>query len=369
MALSDTRKLAWLRLIRSENIGTQTFRRLLHRYGSAEAALEALPDLARRGGARVSPRICSNAEAERELAALERLGARLIGLGDPDYPSLLAHADGAPPLLTSMGDGAVLNRPIIAIVGGRNASAAGRTFAARLAAELGDAGFAIASGLARGIDASAHEASLGTGTIAVMAGGPDRIYPPEHKDLLARLQEKGTALTEMPAGWTPRAQDFPRRNRIIAGLAIGTVVVEAALRSGSLITARLANEMGREVLAAPGSPLDPRCEGSNKLLRDGATLITKAEHVVEAISPSMSPGLFMAGTPEISEVEPPIPLAADDEHDLRSRIESLLGPSPCGIDDLVRLAGAPAGHVQFILLELEIAGRLERHFGGRVSLV
>jgi DNA processing protein len=368
LRLSDEQRLAWLRLIRSENVGPRTFRNLLNQFGGATEALEALPGLARRGGALIGPRLCTTAEAERELAGLARIGARLVGIGEPDYPATLAHAEGAPPLLTVLGQPAVLNRPAVAIVGARNASAAGRTFAARLARDLGDAGFVIASGLARGIDAAAHDAAMPTGTIAALAGGPDRIYPPENVPLLARILESGAAVTEMPLGWEPRARDFPRRNRLIAGLSRGTVIVEAALRSGSLITARLANEMGREVMAAPGSPLDPRCEGSNSLLRDGATLITSAAHVIEALTPGLGGGLAMSAPPDLEEFVPEALPTAPEEEEIRTRVENLLGPSPCSIDDLVRLSGAPARHVQFVLLELEVAGRLERHPGGRISL-
>jgi DNA processing protein len=322
----------------------------------------------KKGGGRGRP-LHSAEDAERECAGLEKLGARLIAPGEPDYPAVLSESDGAPPLLTVLGDISCLNRPTIAIVGARNASAAGRSFAAKLAAGLGAAGFTIASGLARGIDTAAHEASLMTGTIAVLAGGPDRIYPAENATLLERIAAQGgAAVTEMPLGWEPRAKDFPRRNRIIAGLARGVVVVEAALRSGSLITARLANEMGREVMAAPGSPLDIRCEGSNALLRDGATLITSAEHVIEALGPSLAaprPAPIRRGPIIIKEDRATTPIADDS---LRARVLELLGPSPAGIDDIVRLSGAPARTVQLVLLELEMAGRLERHLGGRISL-
>jgi DNA processing protein len=358
--LTDKERLAWLRLIRTENIGPRTFHHLLDHFGSAEAAIEAWPELVRKGGGR-GRRLHSADEAEREYAGLQKFGAQLIALGEPEYPAVLGESDGAPPLLTVLGDIACLNRPTIAIVGARNASAAGRSFAAKLAAGLGAADFAIASGLARGIDTAAHEASLMTGTIAVLAGGPDRIYPAENVTLLERIAAQGgAAVTEMPLGWEPRAKDFPRRNRIIAGLARAVIVVEAALRSGSLITARLANEMGREVMAAPGSPLDVRCEGSNALLRDGATLITSAGHVIEALGPSL------AERAHIREERAPAP-AADDS--LRARVVELLGPSPAGVDDIVRLSGAPARTVQLVLLELEMAGRLERHLGGRISLI
>jgi DNA processing protein len=365
--LTDAQRLDWLRLIRSENIGPRTLHNLLAHFGSASAAIEAIPDLAQRGGGR-APKLCSLGAAETEMAGLARLGAHLIALGEPDYPAALAATDGAPPLLTVLGETACLDRPTIAIVGARNASAAGRTFAARLARDLGQAGFTIVSGLARGIDSAAHEASVTTGTVAVLAGGPDRIYPAENEPLLARILGHGAAVTEMPLGWEPRARDFPRRNRIIAGLARGVVVVEAAMRSGSLITARLANELGREVLVAPGSPLDPRCEGSNNLLRDGATLITSADHVIEALAPSLRDDLPRRPPPPLAEEAGP-PLSAPSDTMLRSAILELLGPSPAQPDDIVRLSGAPARLVQLVLLELEMAGRIERQAGGRVSLV
>jgi DNA processing protein len=365
--LTDEQRLSWLRLIRSENVGPATFRNLLNHFGGAAAAIDALPDLARRGGARALPKLCSIGEAEREMTGVARMGGRLIALGEPEYPRVLAVSDGAPPLITVVGDTSCFSSPAIAIVGARNASAAGRTFAAKIARDLGEAGFTIASGLARGIDAAAHEASLPTGTIAVLAGGADRIYPPENEPLLKRIVAAGAAITEMPLGWEPRAKDFPRRNRIIAGLARGVVVVEAALRSGSLITARLANELGREVMAAPGSPLDSRCEGSNSLLRDGATLITSAAHVVEALGPSLGDqydGPTLLPLAEDAEKQKP----AENETD-RERIIELLGPSPAAVDDIVRLSGTKARTVQLVLLELELAGRLERHLGGRVSII
>ncbi len=365
--LTDAERLAWLRLIRTENIGPRTFAGLMQRFGTANAALDAIPALARKGGG--APRICSIADAEREFQALGRLGGRLIALGEADYPLALASADAPPPLLTVLGASDCLTRPMIGIVGARNASAAGRTFATRLAQELGETGLVIASGLARGIDTAAHQASLTTGTVAVLAGGLTRIYPAENESLLREIVATGgAAVSEMPLGWEPRARDFPRRNRIIAGLSRGVVVVEAALRSGSLITARLANEMGREVMAAPGSPLDPRCEGSNRLLRDGATLITSSEHVLEAIEPSLrwsQPSLDLF--PLAEEAEPSAESGGEDA--VRAQILDLLGPSPAHVDSIVRLSKAPARSVQLVLLELELAGRLERHAGGRVSLM
>ncbi|GLK55162.1 DNA processing protein [Methylopila capsulata] len=364
--LTDEQRIAWLRLIRSENVGPRTFRDLVNHFGGAAAALEALPGLARRGGRAV--RVCPRGEAEDEIAGVLARGARLIALGEQDYPAPLAAMEGAPPLITVAGDAAVFRRPTIGVVGARNASSAGRTFAARIATELGGAGWAIVSGLARGVDAAAHAASTRSGTIAVFAGGLDCLYPPEHADLARRIVETGALVTEMPLGWQPRGRDFPRRNRIIAGLSLGVLVVEAAVRSGSLITARLAAELGREVMAAPGSPLDPRCEGSNGLLRDGATFITRSDDVIEALQhllgrdePSPPPiGLAQAGMAGFQGAEP-----GEDE---RSRIMELLGPTPAAVDEIVRQSGADARSVQLVLLEMEIAGRLERRPGGAVCL-
>jgi len=366
--LTDEQRIAWLQLIRSENVGPRAFRDLLNHFGGAAAALEALPELARRGGALLSPRVFSRQQAEAEIAALERLGARLVALGEPEFPVVLAAADGAAPLIALQGSADVLALPAVAIVGARNASAAGRSFALRLAQDLGSRGFCVVSGLARGVDATAHEAALRTGTVACLAGGLDRIYPPENEPLLARiLDHGGAAITEMPLGWEPRARDFPRRNRVIAGLSRAVVVVEAALRSGSLITARLALEMGREVMAAPGSPLDPRCEGSNRLLRDGATLITSADHVVEALEPILREALPVPPEAFLSEDDDDPTAALEHDDSARARIEELLGPSPAAVDDVVRLSGQPVRLVLLVLLELELAGRLERLPGNRVA--
>jgi len=360
--LSDAQRLAWLRLYRTENVGPVAFRALLNQFGGAAQALEALPELAARGGAR-RIRIPSVREAETELAALDRCGGRLIAMGEAEFPPALAAAEGAPPLLSVIGRDDIGPRRMIAIVGARNASGAGRSFAQRLARDLGEAGFVVASGLARGIDGAAHHAALPTGTLAALAGGLDRIYPPEHEELAARIAEEGLLVSEMPMGWVARGRDFPRRNRVIAGVAEATVVIEAALRSGSLITARLAAEAGREVLVAPGSPLDPRCEGSNRLIRDGATLITSAAHVIETL-PRRAPVPARAPLAEPAAPEPPAPLEADQ----RARILELLSPSPVTVDTLVQMSGVPARAVQLVLLELELAGRTERHSGGRISL-
>lgn len=364
--LSPEQRLAWLRLIRSENVGPQTFRSLVNHFGGAAAAIEALPELARRGGRRI--RVCARSEAEDEFAEAERRGVRFVALGETGYPPALAAVEGAPPLLAVAGDLNVFHRPAVAIVGARNASSAGRSFAARLASELGGVGWLIVSGLARGVDAAAHAASIETGTVAVFAGGLDCVYPPEHADLASRIVGDGALVSEMPMGWQPRGRDFPRRNRIIAGISLGVVVVEAAVRSGSLITARLATEIGREVMAAPGSPLDPRCEGSNGLLREGATLITRSDHVIEALAPLIDRGLpppppISLAQAESAGFDPSEP--ADDE---RGRVLELLGPSPARIDEIVRQAGCDSRTVLVVLLELELAGRLERRPDGAVCL-
>jgi DNA processing protein len=363
--ISDETKLDWLRLIRSDHVGPHTFRMLLARYGGARAAIEALPDLARRGGATGSPRICSRESAERELNAMGMLGVDLVAIGEADYSQRLAMIDDAPPLLAVRGNKATLALPMVAIVGARNASAAGVRFAERLARELGGAGLAIVSGLARGIDAGAHRGSLTTGTVAVLAGGHDQIYPPEHVGLADAILAQGALVSEMPMGWQPRARDFPRRNRLISGLAAGIAIVEAAKRSGSLITARLALEQGREVFAVPGSPLDPRAEGSNELLKQGATILTQADDVITVLRPIL-------GAPIEHPVEEPEPTCApraEPGASERSRIVELLGPTPVSIDDLIRLSGSSAASVRTVLLELELAGRIERHGGGLVSLV
>ncbi len=364
--LSSEQRLAWLRLIRSENVGPHTFRSLVNHFGGAAAAIEALPELARRGGRRV--RVCSRAEAEDELAEAERRGVRFVALGEQGYPAALAAADGAPPLIAVAGDLSVFHRPAVAIVGARNASSAGRSFATRLASELGGVGWLIVSGLARGVDAAAHAASIESGTVAVFAGGLDCVYPPEHADLASRIVGDGALVSEMPMGWQPRGRDFPRRNRIIAGMSLGVVVVEAAVRSGSLITAHLATEIGREVMAAPGSPLDPRCEGSNGLLREGATLITRSDHVIEALAPLIDRGPPSPPPISLAQAESAGFVAADPAEDERGRVLELLGPSPAAIDEIVRQSGCDSRTVLVVLLELELAGRLERRANGAVCL-
>jgi len=361
--LTDAERVDRLRLIRSDNVGPRTFRSLLDHCGSAREALARLPDLARRGGASRTLRICSEQDARGELAACKQLGISLLAPEESGYPARLASIDDAPPLLGVRGAVETLMRPMIAIVGSRNASAAGLKFASALARQLGEAGFVVISGLARGIDQAAHRATVASGTVAVLAGGHDRIYPPEHEDLLgAILDTKGAAISEMPLGHEPRARDFPRRNRLISGAALGVVVVEAAQRSGSLITARMAAEQGREVFAVPGSPLDPRAAGTNDLLKQGATLVTEASDVIQAVAPIMERPVML---PLREDDEP---LEGDPNAGDRAQIIGLLGPTPVSIDDLIRMSGAPPSMVRTILLELELAGRLERHGGGLVSL-
>ena len=347
-----------LRLVRSPGIGPVTFRQLLARFGSPAAAMDAVPNLAARGGGK-PPRLASAADAEREIARVEALGGRYLVLGQGLYPRALAELDDAPPLLTVKGDLQLLDKPLVAIVGARNASAAACRFARQLAYDLGQQGAVVVSGLARGIDTAAHEGSIDTGTIGVIAGGLDVFYPPENETRQRTMAERGLVVAEMPPGTEPRARHFPYRNRIIAGLSQGTIVVEAAPRSGSLITARLAGEQGREVMAVPGSPLDPRAQGCNQLIRDGATLIQNAADVIEAIRPTQS----RFASP-VDRFEPAMP----EDDDAAGAIEDLLGPSPVPVDDLIRLSGAGSGSVQMALLELDLAGRLDRHAGGKVSL-
>jgi DNA processing protein len=389
--LSDEQRLDWLRLIRSENVGPRTFRALINQFGGASAALAALPDLARRGG-RMMLKVVTRAEAEREMTQAAQLGARFVALGEPDYPKALQAIDTAPPLIAIRGAAGALNRPCVAIVGSRNASAAGLAFTERLARGLGEGGFTVVSGLARGIDTRAHRASLATGTVAVLAGGHDKVYPADNEPLLETIVEQGgAAVTEMPLGWEPRGRDFPRRNRIVSGLSYGTVVIEAARRSGSLITARFALEQGREVFAVPGSPLDPRAEGTNDLIRQGATLCASPDHVIAVLEPLLAAGgpaplsaqdAEGAGEgvdlwdelelPGIGRAPQTIRVPFDPEAEAGSSADpliELLGPSPIHVDELVRQSGLPAGAVQMTLLELEIAGRLERHGGNAVSLV
>jgi DNA processing protein len=368
-----------LRLVRSEGVGPVAYRRLLARYGTAAAALDALPALARAGGRQAPPSIPSAADATRELDAVGRLNARLIFAGQPDYPPLLALLDDAPAVLAVLGEPALLSAHAVALVGGRNASANGQHMAENLAAELAHT-LVVVSGLARGIDAAAHNGALQTGhTIAAVAGGLDMPYPPEHTDLQRRIAEAGVVVSEAPLGTTPQARHFPRRNRIIAGLALGVVVVEAALRSGSLITARLAQEAGRELFAVPGSPLDPRSRGANDLIRQGAHLVETAADVLENLPDhpqreglSRSP-LFARGTvPGAAETPAAWEEPAEEPVDLlktRMQVIDLLSISPTAVDDVVRRCQFSAAAVMAVLLELELAGRIQTLPGSRVALL
>ena len=365
--LTDDQRLAWLRLIRSDNVGPATFRELLNHFGSAAAALEAVPELARRGGRPI--RVCDADEARREIDAHTAIGARLVAIGEPDYPAWLKAVDGAPPLVGVRGAVATLGRPIAAVVGARNASISGRKLAMRIAASLGEAGLVVASGLARGIDAAAHEAALVTGTVAVFAGGLDHAYPPENVDLARRILDSGGAhLTEMPMGWEPRGRDFPRRNRIISGISLAVVVVEAARRSGSLITARRAGDQGRLVFAVPGSPLDPRASGTNLLIQEGATIVTAVEDIIDEIRPMLArqaepePAIAESGGDDAA-----MPVDMDESD--RARVVAALGKAPVELDEIVRFAGLRPAVVHLVVLELALAGRVERHPGQRVSLV
>ena len=365
--LSDRQRLHWLRLIRTENVGPATFRDLINRFGSAETAIEMLPELMVSGGATRLPRVPSQADAEAELERAHRVGARFVAIGEPNYPPMLKRSENPPPLVAIRGEAKVFELPAVSVVGARNASLAGIKIARMLSAEIGREGYAIVSGLARGIDTAAHEGGLASGTVAVLAGGLDQPYPPQNAGLADEIAGRGGALiSEMPFGWEPRAKDFPRRNRIVAALGLGLVVVEAALRSGSLISARLAAELGRLVFAVPGSPLDPRAAGTNGLLKDGAILVTDARDVLEQLAP-----LVTAPRPADETLEEPpdfstTPPPGDDE---RASVIEALGPVPVGVDELIRHTGLHPAQVFMVLLELDLAGRLERHPGGMVSLV
>ncbi|MFK0272290.1 DNA-processing protein DprA [Ensifer sp. NPDC090286] len=366
VALTERQKISWLRLIRSDNVGPIAFRDLINHFGTAENALDALPELSRRGGTKHSYRVASIAEAERELEASRRHGAIFVGIGEAAYPSALRQIDGAPPLLAMKGDLSAAARPSLGIVGSRNASVSGAKFAAMIARDAGRARYVVTSGLARGIDTAAHRASLDTGTIAALAGGLDKPYPPENIGLLEDITSgRGLAISEMPFGWEPRARDFPRRNRLIAGISLGVAIVEAAHRSGSLITARYAADFGRLVFAVPGSPLDPRCHGTNDLLKQGAIVTTGPEDVIEALAPLSQLELPLPGARE-PDGQTGVPANASDSD--RAAVSTALGPTPVEIDDIVRHTGLSPTQVYLLLLELDLAGRLHRHPGGLVSV-
>jgi len=359
--MSEGERFDRLRLIRSPRIGPVSYRQLLARFGTAGAALRAIPDLAARGGGKAS--VADVGAVEREIAASQALGARYLMMGDADYPALLDQMEGAPPALIVRGDAALAEGHCIAMVGARNASAAAVRFARGLAQDLGQRGAVVVSGLARGIDTAAHQGSVGSGTIGVIACGLDVVFPPENRDLQAQIADEGLLVSEHPPGTQPLARHFPARNRIIAGLALGTVVVEAAPKSGSLITARLAGEAGREVMAVPGSPLDPRAQGCNQLIRDGATLIQNATDVLEAVG-QIDPRMVRQGSFDFAGE----PVSSDVSAGERDAVIALLSHAPAPVDDLIRLSGLSPAVVQTVLLELELAERLDRLAGGRVSL-
>ncbi len=361
--LSDEERRDWLRLSRTETVGPSTFRALLERFGSASEALRELPGLVHKSGLGRAPRIFPRDEAQRALDNAATVGARFIAWVEADYPALLRQIDSAPPVICVKGDAGLLSRSGAAIVGARNASAIARKFARQLAREIGAEGHVIMSGLARGIDTAAHEAALETGTVAVVAGGVDVVYPPENAALHAALGERGAIVSEQLPGAEPKAEFFPRRNRIISGLSRAVIVIEAALRSGSLITARLAAEQGREVFAVPGFPLDPRCEGTNRLIRDGAALLMSSRDVLDALAEGGQPRQMSFLEPEPSAIVPPPP--ASEAHET---LLELLSPTPIGADELIRESGLDPPTFSALLLDLVLAGRVTRHANGAVSL-
>jgi DNA processing protein len=360
--LSQEEAFARIRLLRSPNIGPVSYAQLLRRFGDAVAALVALPDLAARGGGAYRP--APEARVVDEINAVTRAGARYLFHDSADYPALLAESEGAPPILIARGNGAIAAQPAVAIVGARNSSAAAVKLAREFGAALAEAGLAVVSGLARGIDGAAHKGALANGaTIGVIASGIDIAYPPEHAELQEEVATRGLLLTEQAPGVEPLARHFPARNRIIAGLAAGTLVVEAAPKSGSLITARLAGEMGREVMAVPGSPLDSRSHGCNQLIRDGAVLVQSAEDVIELLA-----GFDGNPRSRFRENAQGYDFAVEELGEQPADITALLTTAPVAVDELVRQSSQTAPAVQLALLELELAGRLQRHAGGRVSL-
>ena len=370
---SEDDRFAWLRLLRSYRVGPSTFYRLMAEHGSAQRALAALPAVARSAGLdQYDP--CPEARIEAELTAARGSGATLICIGAPGYPADLARIADAPPMLWAVGDAALLARPTVALVGARNASSLGTRMARALAKELGEAGFVVASGLARGVDAAAHLAALETGTVAVLAGGVDVIYPPENAGLAADIAKRGLLLSEQPMGMAPQARHFPRRNRIISGLAQAVVVVEAAARSGSLITAHDALDQGREVLAVPGHPFDARAAGCNMLIRDGATLVRGGRDVIAALPPEQEDATEGAtrAQPELPQsppsAQPPDKRSLRETAQLHQQILSRLGPSPLGEDQLIRDLSVPPGQVGPALVDLELEGKITRQAGGLLSL-
>jgi len=365
---SDAERLDWLRLARSENVGPVTFYQLLNRYGSVKNALENLQDLAARGGKTKPIQILNQADAESEYRAHEKAGAHLLMSLDPQYPRSLASLCDAPPVLSIFGDVDLLSKRSLAVVGSRNASLNGKRFAESLSKDLGQQGWVISSGLARGIDTHAHKGSLPTGTIAVVAGGVDHIYPPENKVLYDAIKEKGAIVSESPFGASPKAHFFPRRNRLISGLSTGVIVVEAAYKSGSLITARFALEQGREVFAVPGSPYDPRCRGTNSLIAQGATLIQGVQDVIDGVIQHLPKGMLQEESAPFDD-EPIINNFTEVTDKQRFVVEENLSHAPVGLDELSRQCQICTEELLCIILELEIAGRVVRSAGNQVALI
>lgn len=380
-AADPDERFARLRLARSQNVGPRTFFHLLRRFGTAERAMQAMPNLAAMGG-KSSYEVCPVEVAAAEMAAGERAGAVMLQPGDPDYPSLLAAIDPAPPVLWVLGDIELFQKQAIAIVGARNASALGLRTARRLARELAATGRVIVSGLARGIDTAAHEATLTTGTIAVLAGGLDEVYPPENLALAERIAQNGALVSEMPFGMAPTSRHFPKRNRLISGLAEGVVLVEAATRSGSLITARFALEQGREAMACPGAPEDPRVAGCNQMIREGAALVRHAGDIEEALSAPHARGFAEGGESYHFDADLFGEEAMRDDYDalsdfdedghdtddvLAEQIVEYLGPTPVEIDEVARQCGATPGELSLAILELDLAGRIEILPGGMIA--
>lgn len=367
--LSDSDKIDWLRLIRTENVGPVTFHRLLDRFGTAGKALDALPHLSKKGG-RVKPQTPPPvAQIEAEFEALEKFGGTFVFAAEDDYPLALSSTEDAPPVLAIKGNRKLLNRAGIGMVGARNASLNGKKFAEKLARELGEADQIVVSGLARGIDTSAHQGSLQTGTIAVVAGGINIIYPPENKNLYEQIADYGLVVAESPFGAEPMAQHFPKRNRIISGLSAGVVVVEATLKSGSLITARMAGEQGRDVFAVPGHPLDPRAAGPNKLLKDGAILIENAHDVLQALADFSGNRRGLRDIPAPTYYPEPTEFDEAEAEDGRDLIIGCLSASPVTVDEIIQTCHMKVGAVAAVLLELELAGRVQRLPGNRVMLL
>jgi len=360
--------IARLRLIRTENVGPATYHQLINRFGCAKEALHHMPEMMKRGGKK-SNKITSESAALKEIEQIEAIGGKLVFDHQDTYPILLNETQGSPVVLSVLGNCAMLSANNLGIVGARNASANGRSFAQHLARDLGENGYTIVSGLARGIDTAAHNGSLETGTVAVVAGGVDVIYPPENDGLYDQIKEKGCIVSEAPFGTTPQARHFPRRNRIISGLSSGVAVVEAALKSGSLITAHFAAEQGRDVFAVPGSPMDPRCRGTNKLLKEGATLVENGRDIINELSnPQQVLHLHEANSDLFDESTFQDNIYVEPSEQNREELINLLSVHPIGVDELIRQCQLSYSQVSNILLELELAGRIERHMGNKVSL-